>query len=231
VPREWDTTGAAHLCRQAGRGERPGYVARLGPCRGRAPVKRVWTKGDRRRLTNAGPPSDSAVISQEEVDAYLEALDEPKPSTLRELRQTILEFVPGAEQCISYGVPAFRLQGKVIAGFAAFKRHLSYLPHSGSVFPELRDEVAPYVTSTGALQVPVDVCLSKPLVQKLLAVRIKQALPDCPSRSQCEAHGNLRGWTGESEGRGGLRRKASMGTGEGSLGRSGWSLDCSGLTA
>jgi len=122
--------------------------------------------------------SDSRVVSREEVDAYLESLDEPKRSTLRELRQSILDFVPEVEQCISYGVPAFRLQGKVIAGFAAFKRHLSYLPHSGSVFPELRDEVAPYVTSTGALQFPVDACLSKPLVQKLVSVRIKQAFPD-----------------------------------------------------
>ena len=117
-------------------------------------------------------------MSHEEVDTYLEALDEPKKSTLSELRQTILEFVPEVEQCISYGVPAFRLQSKVIAGFAAFKRHLSYLPHSGTVFPELRDEVATYVTSSGALQFPVDACLSKPLVQKLLAVRIKQAFPD-----------------------------------------------------
>jgi uncharacterized protein YdhG (YjbR/CyaY superfamily) len=117
-------------------------------------------------------------MSQAEVDAYLETLAEPKRSTLAELRQIIVDIVPDAEQCISYGVPAFRLQGKVVAGFAAFKTHLSYLPHSGSVFPKLRAEVAPYVTSTGALQFPLDVCLPKPLVQKLLAVRIKQALPD-----------------------------------------------------
>jgi len=117
-------------------------------------------------------------VSEEEVDAYLEALDEPKRSTLRELRQIILDFVPDTEQGISYGVPAFRLRGKVIAGFAAFKTHVSYLPHSGSVFPELREELAEYVTSTGALQFPIDACLSKPLVRKLLTVRIQQAFPD-----------------------------------------------------
>ncbi|MGA8206500.1 MAG: DUF1801 domain-containing protein [Candidatus Dormiibacterota bacterium] len=114
-------------------------------------------------------------MSLEEVDAYLAALEEPKRSTLRELRQIILDFVPDADQGISYGVPAFRLEGKVIAGFAAFKRHLSYFPHSGSVFPELREEVAAYVTSTGALQFPVDVCLPTSLVHKLLTVRIEQA--------------------------------------------------------
>jgi uncharacterized protein YdhG (YjbR/CyaY superfamily) len=81
-------------------------------------------------------------VSAAEVDAYLEGLDEPKRSTLLQLRRDILVVVPEAEQCISYTLPAFRVDGKVIAGFAAFKQHLSYLPHSGSVFPELADELA-----------------------------------------------------------------------------------------
>src|SRR5450755_3537623 len=74
-----------------------------------------------------------AVMSQRDIDRYLAALDEPKRSTLEALRQSILEVVPEAEQCISYGLPAFKVHGKVVAGFAAFKQHLSYLPHSGSV--------------------------------------------------------------------------------------------------
>ena len=57
---------------------------------------------------------------------------------------------------MSYGLPAFRVQGKVIAGFAAFTNHLSYLPHSGSVFTELDGELSQYKTSKGALQFPID---------------------------------------------------------------------------
>jgi uncharacterized protein YdhG (YjbR/CyaY superfamily) len=117
-------------------------------------------------------------MSRAEVDEYLADLDEPKRSTLQRLRQTILEVVPEAEEGISYRVPAFRLEGKVIAGFAAFKNHLSYLPHSGSVFPALRDDVAHYKTSSGALQFPIDSPLPKPLVERLIAVRIAQAFPD-----------------------------------------------------
>ncbi len=117
-------------------------------------------------------------MSRAEIDAYLAGLEEPKRSTLEQLRQTILEVVPDAEECISYAVPAFRLHGKVVAGFAAFKNHLSYLPHSGSVFPELSAEVAPYVTSSGALRFRVDTSLPKPLVEKLIAVRISQAFPE-----------------------------------------------------
>ena len=74
-------------------------------------------------------------VSASKIDDYLEQLDEPKRTTLTRLRQTILDVDPEAEQCISYGVPAFKFHGKTIAGFAAFKNHLSYLPHSGSVFP------------------------------------------------------------------------------------------------
>jgi uncharacterized protein YdhG (YjbR/CyaY superfamily) len=116
-------------------------------------------------------------MSSDDIDAYLAELEEPKRSTLQQLRHTILEVIPEAEQGLSYQLPAFRLQGKVVAGFAAFKNHLSYLPHSGSVFPQLQKEVAPYRTSTGALQFPVDEPLPKPLVEKLIRVRVAQALP------------------------------------------------------
>ena len=91
-----------------------------------------------------------------------------------------MEVIPDAEQGISYGLPAFRVQGKVVAGFAAFKNHLSYLPHSGSVFPELRRARLDQ-TSTGALRFAVDTPLPKPLVAKLIAVRMEEAHPRwCP---------------------------------------------------
>jgi uncharacterized protein YdhG (YjbR/CyaY superfamily) len=117
-------------------------------------------------------------VSSDEIDRYLADLGEPKRSTLQRLRQTILEVVPEAEEGISYQVPAFRVDGEVIAGFAAFKNHLSYLPHSASVFPLLPDEVASYKVSKGALQFPVDSPLPKPLVERLIRVRMAQAFPE-----------------------------------------------------
>ena len=114
------------------------------------------------------------LVSKQEVDEYLANLDEPKRTTLQQLRQTIRTIVPEAEESISYGMPAYRLRGKVIAGFAAFKNHLSYLPHSGSVFAEIPDDVAGYMTSKGALQFPIDRPLPKALVKKLIAIRLRQ---------------------------------------------------------
>lgn len=69
------------------------------------------------------------------------------------------------------------MAGKTVAGFAAFKRHLSYLPHSGSVFPELAGELTGYEYSSGALRFAVDEPLPAELVRKLLDVRLRQAFP------------------------------------------------------
>ena len=122
-------------------------------------------------------PSSPVVIitrmATAEIDAYLAGLDEPKRTTLGELRESILEIIPDAEQCISYGMPAFRLHGKVVVGFAAFKNHLSYLPHSGSVFQELEKDLEGYSKSPGSLRFAPDTPLPKELVAKLIAVRLR----------------------------------------------------------
>ena len=114
-------------------------------------------------------------MATEEVVRYLEALEEPKRGTLEALRRSILEVVPEAEQGMSYGMPAFKVEGKTVAGFAAFKHHLSYLPHSGSVLATLADDVAAYETSKGSLRFPVDKPLPKQLVEKLVRARMREA--------------------------------------------------------
>jgi uncharacterized protein YdhG (YjbR/CyaY superfamily) len=113
-------------------------------------------------------------MSREEIDAYLANVDEPKRGTLEKLRRTILSIVPEAEQCISYKMPAFRLHGHVIAGFAAFKDHLSYFPFSGSVLSQLPDDVAGYAGTKSALHFPIDEPLPEQLVKKLIEVRLRQ---------------------------------------------------------
>jgi uncharacterized protein YdhG (YjbR/CyaY superfamily) len=114
-------------------------------------------------------------MSKNEIDDYLDSLEEPKKSTLAQLRETIMGIVPDAEQGISYGMPAFKLRGKVIAGFAAFKDHLSYLPHSGSVISQLAKETERYTSTPGSLHFPIDKPLPKSLVKKLVALRMAQA--------------------------------------------------------
>jgi uncharacterized protein YdhG (YjbR/CyaY superfamily) len=109
-----------------------------------------------------------------EVDRYLAGLDEPQRRTLEALRESIMEVAPDAEQCISYGTPAFKVGGKTVAGFAAFKNHLSYLPHNGSVLATLSDDVAPYETSKGSLKFAINKPLPKRLVKKLIHTRMQE---------------------------------------------------------
>ena len=116
-------------------------------------------------------------VSVADVDEYMSGLEEPKRATLEALRATILEIVPDAEQVISYRVPAFRVGGKTVAGFAAFKDHLSYLPFSGSVLAQLPDELAAYTMTKSSLHFPVDGPLPKALVKKLIDVRLREIRP------------------------------------------------------
>jgi uncharacterized protein YdhG (YjbR/CyaY superfamily) len=115
---------------------------------------------------------DCVAVSAEEIDEYLRGIEEPKRSTLEALRRTILEVVPEADQVLSYRVPAFRVRGKTVAGFAAFKTHLSYLPFSGSVLGQLAHDLEGYTTTKSSLHFPVDRPLPKALVKKLITVRL-----------------------------------------------------------
>jgi uncharacterized protein YdhG (YjbR/CyaY superfamily) len=129
-------------------------------------------------------------VGADEIDQYLNTLDEPERAALAQLRDTIAAIVPDAEQCISYGMPAFKLRGKTIAGFAAFKSHLSYLPHSGSVIPQLVNETEGYTKTKGSLHFSVDKPLPNKLVKALLDTRMAEAFvtpnrpPTAPSGSR-----------------------------------------------
>jgi uncharacterized protein YdhG (YjbR/CyaY superfamily) len=112
-------------------------------------------------------------MTSDEVDAYLAELDEPKRSTLDALRRSIRAVVPDAEECISYGMPAFRVDGKVVAGFAAFKNHLAYLPHSGEVLERLGDRLEGYERTSGSLHFPVDQPLPDDLVRALVEAKLE----------------------------------------------------------
>jgi len=111
-------------------------------------------------------------MSAREVDNYLHDVEEPKRRTLEALRATILEILPDAEQVISYKIPAFRVGGKTVAGFAAFKDHLAYLPFSGSVLSQMGDELEGYRMTKSSLHFPIDKPLPKKLVKRLISVRL-----------------------------------------------------------
>jgi uncharacterized protein YdhG (YjbR/CyaY superfamily) len=108
------------------------------------------------------------------IDDFLSGISEPQRSVLQELRQLILEFIPDAEECISYNLPCFKVNGKSVAGFDAYKNHNSYFPFSGQVFREMPRELEGYVFTKGSLHFSKDACLPRELVQRLIEVRLEQ---------------------------------------------------------
>jgi len=108
------------------------------------------------------------------IDGYLAAVKGEKRAALDALRRTILSIAPKAEECISYGIPAFRLDGKVVAGFAATARGCSYYPFSGSTLGTLADELEGYTATRGALQFEPPHSLPKALVRKLIRARMAE---------------------------------------------------------
>jgi uncharacterized protein YdhG (YjbR/CyaY superfamily) len=114
-------------------------------------------------------------VTAADVDVYLSGLGEPHRGTLEETRRRILRLLPDAEEGISYSVPAFKVGGKTVAGLAAFKNHLSYLPHSGSVLPALAEQLTGYSRTKSALHFEVDQPLPVDLIKKLLDVRMGEA--------------------------------------------------------
>lgn len=119
-----------------------------------------------------------------EVDAHLAALPEPQRSTLAALRATLRTVLPNAEECLKYGMPAFVVDGRAVAGYDGFKRHCSYFPHSGSVLERVTDLPPWTVAAKGTLRFPVDRPLGVMLVRRLVRVRLEQiaASGDGPRR-------------------------------------------------
>jgi uncharacterized protein YdhG (YjbR/CyaY superfamily) len=108
------------------------------------------------------------------IDEYLRNVTGDKRKALDDLRAMLHALLPKAEECISYGLPAFRLDGNVVAGFAATAKGCSYYPFSGSTLANLAAELDGYAKSSGAVQFTPDKPLPKALVRKLLKARIAE---------------------------------------------------------
>jgi uncharacterized protein YdhG (YjbR/CyaY superfamily) len=108
------------------------------------------------------------------VDECLAAASNDQRAALEKLRKTIQAAAPKAEECISYGLAAFRLDGKPIAGFGAAANHCAYYPMSGSIVDAFKDELKDYETSKGAIRFQTDKPLPVALVRKLVKARIAE---------------------------------------------------------
>ena len=110
------------------------------------------------------------------VSKYYKTATSPHKETMLEMRKRILQIVPKAEEVVSYGMPAFKVDGNIVAGLLANKNHVGYYPFSGSVLHLFKEELANFKQTKSAIHVPIDKPLSKTLLTKLIKARISQ----CP---------------------------------------------------
>jgi len=108
------------------------------------------------------------------IDEYLASVKPDRRAALQKLRRTIHSVVPGAEECISYSMPAFRYDGHVIAGFLATAKGCSYFPFSGTTLSTLSSDVAAYDRTKSALHFDPKRPLPIALVRKLVKARIAE---------------------------------------------------------
>jgi uncharacterized protein YdhG (YjbR/CyaY superfamily) len=108
------------------------------------------------------------------IDEYLQSVPEDRRRLLADLRAKILSIVPDAEECISYRIPAFRLNGVVVAGFCATSKGCSYFPFSGSTLKSLARALEPYDQTKSSLHFSVDKPLPTTLVRRLIKTRLKE---------------------------------------------------------
>ena len=114
-------------------------------------------------------------MSAREIDDYLKSVPPIQRATLQEVRKRILALLPECEEGMSYGLPAFKVRGKVMAGFAAGTSFNSYYPHSGAIFDQLSLELEGYERTKGALHFPKEKPLPKALLKKLIHAKYELA--------------------------------------------------------
>ena len=107
-------------------------------------------------------------------EEYLAALSDDKRAALEKLRETIRQAAPGAEERISYGLAAFRLDGKMLVAFGATANHCAFYLMSSSTLEAHKEEVTGYDTSKGTIRFQADKPLPTALVRKLVMARIAE---------------------------------------------------------
>lgn len=109
-----------------------------------------------------------------DIDAYIQSFPPDIQKILEQLRRIIHENAPGAVEAISYGMPAFKLNGNLVH-FAAFEHHIGFYPTPSGI-KAFENELAPYKHAKGSIQFPLDKPIPYDLVKRIVQFRVKETL-------------------------------------------------------
>ena len=123
-------------------------------------------------LNNGKIDIRTKLTGAEDVADYLSQVPEPQREALERLRRTIKSTAPDAVEVISYQIPTFKLNGRMLVSYAAFKHHCSFFPGAGPIEMHAND-LKSFQTSKGTIQFTPEHPLSTTLVKRLVKTRIK----------------------------------------------------------
>lgn len=108
------------------------------------------------------------------VDAYIEALPPERQGHMRALRAAIRDSAPDAVEVITYRMPGFKLDGRFLVSYDAFKQHYSLFPATDAVIEELGDEIRPHLAGRGTIRFPAERPIPVELVRRIIAIRCRE---------------------------------------------------------
>jgi uncharacterized protein YdhG (YjbR/CyaY superfamily) len=109
------------------------------------------------------------------VDEYIATHPEDVQAILERVRSTIRKAVPGAEEVISYQIPAYKLNGGAVLYFAGWKQHYSIYPVTDDLIEAFKDDLAPYKVSKGTIRFPLSQPIPVTLIGRIAKFRAKEA--------------------------------------------------------
>lgn len=109
------------------------------------------------------------------INTYIKTFPKTVQGKLKQLREAIQKTSPKATETISYGMPTFKLNGKNLVHFAAYKNHIGFYP-TPSAITKFSAELKKYVTSKGAVQFPIDKPIPLSLVKRIVKFRVTETL-------------------------------------------------------
>jgi uncharacterized protein YdhG (YjbR/CyaY superfamily) len=118
----------------------------------------------------------------QDVDEYMAQLPDDRRAVMEQLRSTIRSAAPDATEAISYNMPAFRLGGRFLVSYEAFKRHYSLFPWSDAMVEELGEEMKPYAVGKGTIRFPADEPIPLDLVARIVAIRNREVAQEAASQ-------------------------------------------------